>query len=236
MSKLNLRGTFRNTDTGNGFASNAEQLASRLANQREWGASGEKRTHKDIAYRPDIDGLRAIAVLLVVGYHAFPGLVPGGFIGVDVFFVVSGFLISSIIFKNLEAGTFSFQKFYSRRIKRIFPALALVLITALLVGWFELAPGEYKQLGWHVAAGAGFAANLALWNESGYFGGAAVEKPLLHLWSLGIEEQFYLVWPLWLWLSFRLRLNRSALVVCIIAISFVLNIHTIDKDAVADFY
>jgi peptidoglycan/LPS O-acetylase OafA/YrhL len=138
-------------------------------------------------YRADIDGLRAIAVLSVVGFHAFPKWVKGGFIGVDIFFVISGFLISTIVFDNLERNRFSFVEFYSRRVKRIFPALLLVLIASFAFGWFALPPDEYKQLGKHIAAGAGFISNLVLWNESGYFDDAAETKPLLHLWSLGIE-------------------------------------------------
>ena len=147
-------------------------------------------------YRPDIDGLRAIAVLSVVCFHAFPDLLKGGFIGVDIFFVISGFLISTIIFENLDKGTFSFSEFYSRRIKRIFPALLLVLIACYSFGWFALLADEHKQLGKHIAAGAGFVSNFVFWNESGYFDNAAETKPLLHLWTLGIEEQFYIIWPL----------------------------------------
>ena len=161
-------------------------------------------------YRADIDGLRAIAVLSVVGFHAFPKWVAGGFIGVDIFFVISGFLISTIIFGNLTAGTFSFIEFYSRRVRRIFPALLLLLIACYAFGWFALLADEYKQLGKHIAGGAGFVSNLVLWNERGYFDNSAVTKPLLHLWSLGIEEQFYIVWPLLLWLASRLRVNLLA--------------------------
>lgn len=145
-------------------------------------------------YRADIDGLRAIAVLSVIGFHAFG--VCGGFIGVDIFFVISGFLISTILFENLENGTFSFFDFYSRRIKRIFPALIIVLISIFILGWFILLPDEYKQLGKHIASASGFISNFTLWNESGYFDNASSTKPLLHLWSLGIEEQFYIIWPL----------------------------------------
>jgi peptidoglycan/LPS O-acetylase OafA/YrhL len=121
------------------------------------------------AYRPDVDGLRALAVLLVVAFHAFPELMPGGFMGVDIFFVISGFLISGIIFADLERGRFSFANFYARRIRRIFPALILVLAVSYLLGWLLLLPDEYKQLGKHIAGGAGFIANLVLWTESGYF-------------------------------------------------------------------
>ena len=119
-------------------------------------------------YRPDIDGLRAIAVLSVVAHHAFPGTVKGGFTGVDVFFVISGFLISTIILENLARGTFSFVEFYARRVRRIFPALILVLASSTAFGWFALFPDEYAQLGKHVAAGAGFVSNFVLWSEAGY--------------------------------------------------------------------
>ena len=111
-------------------------------------------------YRPDIDGLRAFAVLSVVLFHAFPEFITGGFIGVDVFFVISGFLISTIIFERLEQGTFSFIDFYARRVRRIFPALILVLVTSFILGWCILFASEYKQLGKHIAGGAGFVANL----------------------------------------------------------------------------
>lgn len=155
-------------------------------------------------YRADIDGLRAVAVLAVLVFHAQPSWLPGGFIGVDIFFVISGYLISSIIFRELAAGRFTLRRFYERRIRRIFPALALVLLAALALGWFRLLPTELVQLGKHVAASVGFVQNLWLWHEVGYFDPAAETKPLLHLWSLGVEEQFYLLYPLLLaWLSRR---------------------------------
>ncbi len=148
-----------------------------------------------LAYRPDIDGLRAIAVLSVLIFHAFPSMLPGGFIGVDIFFVISGYLISSIIFNSLHGGKFSFSDFYARRIRRIFPPLLLVILVFLVVGWHVLLPDEYAQLAKHSLAGLGFMANFVFWLESGYFDNAAELKPLLHLWSLGIEEQFYIVCP-----------------------------------------
>src|SRR5690348_11726570 len=154
-------------------------------------------------YRPDIDGLRAVAVLSVVAFHAFPGLLKGGFIGVDIFFVISGFLISSIIVKNLELGQFSFLEFYSRRIRRIFPALILVLVSCAAAGWYLISEGEYANLGKDITGGAGFVSNFVLWGESGYFDRASDSKPLLHLWSLGIEEQFYVFWPLMAWFAWK---------------------------------
>jgi peptidoglycan/LPS O-acetylase OafA/YrhL len=188
------------------------------------------------AYRSDIDGLRAIAVLSVVGFHAFPNWIKGGFIGVDIFFVISGFLISIIILGSLERNEFSFAAFYSRRIKRIFPALLLVLSACYAFGWFALLADEYKQLGKHIAGGAGFVSNFILWNENGYFDNSAETKPLLHLWSLGIEEQFYIIWPSLLWLAWKLRLNLLTVILAVAAISFALNIGKVHSDAAAAFY
>lgn len=187
-------------------------------------------------YRPDIDGLRAVAVLSVVIFHAFPGWMKGGFIGVDIFFVISGFLISTIIFENLEKRTFSFAEFYSRRIRRIFPALIVVLIFCLITGWLVLIPDELNQLGKHIAAGAAFFSNFILWGEAGYFDNSSETKPLLHLWSLGIEEQFYLAWPLFLWISTKLRLNIISIIAFLSASSFILNIQIIKIDIVETFY
>jgi peptidoglycan/LPS O-acetylase OafA/YrhL len=146
-------------------------------------------------YRPDIDGLRAVSILLVVGYHAQASLVPGGFIGVDIFFVISGFLITGIILSQIEAGTFSALGFYARRIRRIFPALIVVLSATYLAGWFLLLPDGFAELGKNIAASVGFVSNLFQLRQAGYFAPASADDPLLHLWSLGIEEQFYIVWP-----------------------------------------
>lgn len=187
-------------------------------------------------YRPDVDGLRAVAVLSVVAFHAFPDRLPGGYVGVDIFFVISGFLITTIILKSLSAGSFSFGEFYARRVKRIFPALIVVLVTCYALGWFLLLPDEYKQLGKHISGGAGFISNFLLWKESGYFDSAADSKPLLHLWSLGIEEQFYIVWPLMLFFAWKRRVSLFFVIVAILAASFVLNVLTIGADAVATFY
>ncbi len=173
-------------------------------------------------YRRDIDGLRAIAVLAVVGYHTFPDIFPGGFVGVDVFFVISGFLISTIVFGGLADGSFSFWDFYARRIKRIFPALILMLVVVWLAGWLFLFPNEYISLGQHLWRGGAFISNFWLWHEIGYFDVAAELKPLLHLWSLSIEEQFYLVWPVTLALLWRFQRARGALLWAMLLGSFAL--------------
>ncbi len=187
-------------------------------------------------YRPDIDGLRAIAVLIVVGYHFFPEWLAGGYIGVDVFFVISGFLISTILFENLATGRFSFGDFYGRRIRRIFPALIVVLVTLLVLGWFFFIPEDYEKLGKHTFAGAAFLSNLVSLSEYSYFDDAAEFKPLLHLWSLGIEEQFYIVWPVVLWLGWRLRLSVPLLLATLILVSFGLNIFKSDSDRTFAFF
>lgn len=187
-------------------------------------------------YRPDIDGLRAIAVLSVVIFHGFPNWITGGFIGVDIFFVISGYLITSIIFENLDKGSFSFREFYARRINRIFPALLLILSGSILFGWFFLLADEYKQLGKHIAAGSTFISNLVLWSESGYFDNAAETKPLLHLWSLGIEEQFYILWPLIIWFCWKRKFNLLTITLMAACASFYFNIQGVKTDATATFY
>ncbi|MES2153467.1 MAG: acyltransferase family protein [Pseudomonadota bacterium] len=188
------------------------------------------------AYRRDIDGLRAIAVLSVVAFHAFPAFFRGGFIGVDIFFIISGFLISSIIQQGLAQGDFSFRTFYARRIRRIFPALLLVLAACFAFGWLALFPDEFKQLGKHMFGGAGFISNFMFWNEVGYFDRTADTKPLLHLWSLGIEEQFYIFWPLLLLLAFKRRLDLLTVTATLALASFLLNVGGISQHASATFY
>lgn len=146
-------------------------------------------------YRRDIDGLRALAVLAITIHHAFPRWIPGGFVGVDVFFVISGFLITRIIADERDAGGFSWGGFYLRRARRIIPAYVVVaLVTAGLAAWIEM-PRQLAQTGATLAASGLFAANILLPQSAGYFSPGAQENPLLHLWSLGVEEQFYLVWP-----------------------------------------
>jgi len=165
--------------------------------------------HSALKYRRDIDGLRAISVALVVIYHAFPAALPGGFVGVDVFFVISGFLIGSIIVTEMEQGGFSYARFLLKRVRRIMPALVVVLAATLAMGYLLLVPEDFVAAGRSVVAGSLFVANLLFWSESGYFDVAAESKPLLHLWSLAIEEQFYLVWPVLLWFAWRRDGARS---------------------------
>lgn len=178
-------------------------------------------------YRPDIDGLRAIAILAVVIFHAFPGKMPGGFIGVDIFFVISGYLISTIVFSSLERDRFSLVEFYVRRVRRIFPALILVLIFCLAFGWFALFSDEYKQLGKHTVSGASFIQNFILLFESSYFDNLGVTKPLLHLWSLAIEEQFYIFWPLLLAFVWKRRWSFLSICTAIAVVSIAINIFLI---------
>lgn len=190
----------------------------------------------DRHYRPDIDGLRALAVGMVLIYHAFPGSLPGGFVGVDVFFVISGYLISGIILDAVAGGRFSYANFYARRIRRIFPALGVVLFAALAAGWFMLYADDYERLGHHAAAGAAFASNFAFWREASYFDGAADLKPLLHLWSIGVEEQFYLAWPILLVGASRWRRGPLAATLVIGTASFLIAIWTVRIDRTPAFY
>jgi peptidoglycan/LPS O-acetylase OafA/YrhL len=192
--------------------------------------------HDNLRYRADIDGLRAIAVCTVLGFHAFPRHMPGGFIGVDVFFVISGYLITSLITGQLERNNFSILEFYGRRVRRILPALVLVLAASLALGWFVLLADEYRQLGKHAMGGAAFVSNFVLWSESGYFDSLAETKPLLHLWSLAIEEQFYLVWPALLILFHRRFGGFLPLIVLALTLSFAINIHLVAREPAGAFY
>ncbi|MGJ4915145.1 acyltransferase family protein [Bradyrhizobium sp. HKCCYLRH2060] len=174
-----------------------------------------------LGYRKDIDGLRAVAVLPVLLYHAFPKAVPGGFYGVDIFFVISGYLITGIIHKQMLSGRFSVADFYARRIRRIFPALITVVLVTFLIAWFVLPPRELKSLGTNIAGGAIFIQNFILLGQVGYFDLAADKKPLLHLWSLAIEEQYYVVWPLLLMLIGAWRRKSLAITLALAAASFI---------------
>ena len=187
-------------------------------------------------YRRDIDGLRAFAVLGVVLFHLFPATLPGGFVGVDVFFVISGFLISRIVWDDIDRGRFSLRLFYSRRVRRIFPALAVTLAATLVAGVVLLFSDELAILGKHAFAGAFFSSNFVLWSESGYFDTVSERKPLLHLWSLSIEEQFYLAWPLLLFAISRVRLSFLLFAALVVGGSLALSVWLTGSDPVAAFY
>ena len=196
-----------------------------------------------LRYRLDIDGLRAVAVLGVVIYHAFPWMIPGGFIGVDIFFVISGYLISGILYKGLKAtggdgnfSPFSFREFYARRIRRLFPALITMLMITMAYGWLILLPDEFEQLGKHVAAGTLFIQNIVFWQESGYFDTAASLKPLLHLWSLAVEEQFYIFFPPILLLIWKRKWPLAAIMGVLLVISMVCNLWASAHSGTADFF
>ena len=188
------------------------------------------------ATRRDIDGLRALAVLLVIAHHVAPSTLTGGFVGVDVFFVISGFLITRIIDSAMHRGDFDYVEFLWRRCRRILPTLLVFLVGTLFMGACILTGPEMVSLARHVAAGSLFSSNLLLWSEVGYFDSSALVKPLLHLWSLGVEEQFYLVWPLLLAalpLDRRLRLLSVA---ALVALSVMISENLAYADPARAFY
>lgn len=187
-------------------------------------------------HRADIEGLRGIAVLSVFAVHSVPDAVRGGFIGVDVFFVLSGYLIASITLHELDAGNFSTARFYARRIRRLLPALLVVLLACLVFAVFWAVPADAKAIGKHVVAGAAFVSNLVLWREAGYFDPSSETKPLLHLWSLGIEEQFYLLWPLFALLLARVGRWTVATIALALLASFSLNVVFVALKANAVFF
>lgn len=187
-------------------------------------------------YRSDIDGLRTIAILSVFVYHAFPNIIPGGFVGVDIFFVISGYLISLGIFDGIDRKNFSFADFYVRRTRRIFPALLIVLIATYVAGLFVLLPDELTRLGKNIAAAATFTLNFVLKQNTGYFDAAGEQNPVLHLWSLCIEEQFYILFPIVFLLIAKINLNRVVSILIIIMASFYLNASMVTENAAAAFY
>ena len=154
-------------------------------------------------YRPEIDGLRALAVIPVILFHAGFSWFSGGFVGVDVFFVISGYLITTILMNDIEAGRFSLAHFYERRARRILPALFCVIVVCVPFAWLWLLPGQMKDFSQSLIAVGLFVSNILFWKESGYFDAAAEEKPLLHTWSLAVEEQYYLIFPVFLVLVWR---------------------------------
>lgn len=189
-----------------------------------------------LRYRADVDGLRAIAVLSVLFFHADIGF-PGGFVGVDVFFVISGYLITGLILKDLTVGQFRILDFWERRVRRILPALTVVVLASLIAGWFLFLPSDFKALGRSTVAQAILASNVNFWRESGYFSQAAELKPLLHTWSLAVEEQFYLVFPFLLVIIHRISrawIFRVILLIC--CVSFALSVYFSYSHPSANFY
>jgi peptidoglycan/LPS O-acetylase OafA/YrhL len=186
--------------------------------------------------RNDIEGLRAVAVLSVLFNHAYPNVLPGGFAGVDIFFVISGYLIGRHLLQDIQAGRFSFLRFYARRARRIFPALTLVLISAWIAGWLLYSAPELEALGRHIVTSAFFSNNFLLWSESGYFDAAALDKPLLHLWSLGIEEQFYLLVPALLWIGTKGTSGSIRWVARLGVLSLLATIVVGDRNYASSFY
>jgi peptidoglycan/LPS O-acetylase OafA/YrhL len=198
----------------------------------------EPVSNKRLPYRRDIDGLRAIAVLSVFAFHVSPDRIRGGFVGVDIFFVISGFLISSILYSELESNAFSIPGFYVRRIRRIYPALFVVLLAVAVAGWFLLLPTEFVRLGKQIMGGSAFVANFVLWWQSGYFSADSARIPLLHLWSLGVEEQYYLIFPL-ICMAFYRAKSRWALPVSFIVIgllSMAINVAFVRRYSEACFF
>lgn len=192
---------------------------------------------KVLTYRREIDGLRALAVIPVILFHAGFEIFRGGFVGVDVFFVISGYLITSILLSEKETGTFSLLKFYERRARRILPALFVVMVTSVFFAWIWLLPRDMKDFAGSLAAVSIFSSNIFFWNASGYFDTVAELKPLLHTWSLAVEEQYYLLFPIFLMATWRLGKKSivSALIV-IFLVSLIMAQVNVYKYPAATFY
>lgn len=186
------------------------------------GVRSPNATTRGLAYWPEIDGLRTLAVLAVAVFHLNRAVLPGGFVGVDIFFVISGFLISAILIKDIDAGAFSIGRFYQRRISRIFPALILVILTTLAVASFVYSAQDLASLGINSAAAATSLINMKLMTQGSYFVLSADAQPLLHYWSLAVEEQFYIVFPLYLYAVTRHTRRPLAITLVLAVLSFAL--------------
>lgn len=169
-------------------------------------------------YRREVDGLRALAVLPVIFFHAGFEIFCGGFIGVDIFFVISGYLITTIIFDEKEANKFSIVNFYERRARRILPALFLVMAICLPFAWVWLMPSDLKEFAQSLTAVTVFSSNILFWKTSGYFESAAELKPLLHTWSLAVEEQYYLIFPLFIIATWRYGMKWMVTALSVVAL------------------
>ena len=188
-------------------------------------------------YRAEIDGLRALAVVPVILFHAGFELFSGGFVGVDVFFVISGYLITTILIEDIENQRFSLVNFYERRARRILPALFFVMLVCIPFAWMWMLPSQMKDFSQSLVAVSLFASNILFWRESGYFAAAAEEKPLLHTWSLAVEEQYYVLFPIFLILAWRFGKNRVFWMIVVMAtISLLLSEWGWRNKATANFY
>ena len=188
-------------------------------------------------YRAEIDGLRALAVVPVILFHAGFELFSGGFVGVDVFFVISGYLITTILTEDIENKRFSIVNFYERRARRILPALFFVMLVCIPFAWMWMLPSQMKDFSHSLVAVSLFASNILFWRESGYFAAAAEEKPLLHTWSLAVEEQYYVLFPIFLILAWRFGKNRVFwMIVVMAAISLLLSEWGWRNKDTANFY
>ena len=188
-------------------------------------------------YRPEIDGLRALAVVPVILFHAGFELFSGGFVGVDVFFVISGYLITTIIIEDIETNRFSLLNFYERRVRRIFPVLFFVMLACIPFAWMWMLSDQMKSFSQSLIAASLFAANILFWRESGYFSASAQEKPLLHTWSLAVEEQYYLLFPIFLSLAWRFGKSRVFWVIVVMAlVSLLLSEIGWRNQPIANFY
>lgn len=188
-----------------------------------------------IKYRPEIDGLRAIAVISVIFYHFLPEFFNFGYLGVDIFFVISGYLITYIIFQELKKKNFSFTNFYCKRIRRLFPALITTLFIIYIFSIFILLPEELEELGKHIFSSTFFFQNFNLFNEIGYFNSEAKVKPLLHLWSLSVEEQFYLIWPIFLFyilINYRSHFFKILIILILLSLISRLGLSIVSNDQI----
>ncbi|WP_144244377.1 acyltransferase family protein, partial [Pseudohaliea rubra] len=189
-----------------------------------------------MAYRPEIDGLRALAVLPIVLFHAGFAWLPGGYVGVDIFFVISGYLLGTIVSRDIAGGRFSVRRFYARRARRLLPAMLAMLAVTLVAGYFLLLPGELLRLAQATLSVLLLVPNIYFWESAtSYFGLDIATEPLLHTWSLGVEEQFYLLLPALLLVSARLR-RPWLLLAALLLISFLVNVSLMTIDSSSSFY
>lgn len=187
-------------------------------------------------YRPEIDGLRAVAVLPVMLFHAGFNAFSGGFVGVDVFFVISGYLITGILLAELRAGDFSVAKFYERRVRRILPALFFVLIFSFAFALMWLLPEDLKSFSKSLVATPLFLSNVFFYRSTGYFDTASAFKPLIHTWTLSLEEQYYIIFPLFLWVLWRIREYALIVVIGVLLFSLGYAEYQVEHNRVAAFY